>query len=211
MRQSAAAQQRASRAHLEASLHTALALQSAGEYRRWLLAYARFLAEQADAARLSEVCAALLGGGASAGDDVHMADADGGSGAGDTSGGGGSGWQPTVLGLQKRELLREVLREMSRNRGLQRTTQTYVDALAELERAAEAQAAAQAAAQAQAQAAAQAQAQAEAHAAAQAAAHQAAAQQATAAAAQQQQQQQLLAPADGLQPAMQPGGQPAAA
>ena len=195
VRQSSAAQQRASRAHLEASLHTALALQSAGEYRRWLLAYARFLAEQADAARLSEVCAALLGCGAGAGDDVPMADAEGGELDGGEGSASGGGWQPTVLGLQKRELLREVLREMSRNRALQRTTQTYVDALAELERAAAAQAAAAQAAAEQAAAA---------QAAEQQAALQAAAAAAAVAAPQQQQQQQQPAPADGLPPAAQP-------
>lgn len=154
VRQSAAAQQAASRAHLEASLSTALALQSPGEYRRWLLAYAAFLAEQADAARLSEVCTALLGGpgGAAGAGDVNMAEASGsGAAVGGNSSGGGSVWQPTVLGLQKRELLREVLKEMSRNRGLQRTTQTYLDALTELERAAAAAAAAAAAQPAAAQ------------------------------------------------------------
>ena len=62
--------------------------------------------------------------------------------AADGGGGEAGAWQPTVLGLQKWQLLREVLKEMSRNRSLQRTTQTYLDALTELERAAAAVAAA---------------------------------------------------------------------
>jgi protein HIRA/HIR1 len=131
------------RAHLEASLAAALALCSAGEYRRWLAAYARFLAEQADAGRLAEVCAALLGPVGSAaqawdgdGDgDARMADADGSAAGQAAAGDPGSAWQPCVLGLDKRALLQEVLREMSRNRALQRTTQTYNDALADLQRA----------------------------------------------------------------------------
>lgn len=124
-----------SRAHLEASLSTALALQSPQEYRRWLLAYARFLAEQGDAGRLAEVCASLLGGaGGGGGDDTDMAEA---AGSGGGEGGDAPAWQPAVLGLPKRDLLREVLKEMGRNRSLQRTTQTYLDALGELERAVE--------------------------------------------------------------------------
>jgi protein HIRA/HIR1 len=156
VRQTAAQQQLASRAHLEASLSTALALQSPQEYRRWLLAYARFLAEQADAGRLSEVCSALLGGGGGQlaageqGGDADMPDAAAASGSGGEAGAGAGcaadGWQPAVLGLPKRELLRDVLREMSRNRSLQRTTQTFLDALTEVERAAAAVSAAVAAA-----------------------------------------------------------------
>ncbi|KAL4452249.1 hypothetical protein ABPG75_007911 [Micractinium tetrahymenae] len=130
LRLGAAQQAAASRAHLEASLSTALALQSPQEYRRWLLAYARFLAEQADAGRLAELCSSLLGVDSSGGGD-------GDSEMGDAAGGGPPAWRPEVLGLPKRELLREVLKEMSRNRSLQRTTQTYLDALSELERAAQ--------------------------------------------------------------------------
>ncbi|PSC72094.1 HIRA isoform X1 [Micractinium conductrix] len=134
----AAQQALASRAHLEASLSTALALQSPQEYRRWLLAYARFLTEQGDAGRLEEVCAALLGsldggGGGGEGGDADMADGEAAGEAGG-SGGGSAAWQPAVLGLPKRVLLRDVLKEMSRNRSLQRTTQTYLDALADVER-----------------------------------------------------------------------------
>lgn len=135
LRMGALQQAVASRAHLEASLSTALALRSPQEYRRWLLAYARFLAEQGDAARLAEVCASLLGAsGSGDGGDAEMAEAAGGVGG---DGDGAPAWQPTVLGLPKRELLREVLKEMGRNRGLQRTTQAYLDALGELEQAAQ--------------------------------------------------------------------------
>ncbi len=153
VRQSTAAQALASRAHLEASLSTALALQSPHEYRRWLLSYARFLAEQGDAPRLGEVCTALLGGGsaAAAGGDAEMADADAADGADGAPAGGGEAageWQPTVLGLSKHELLGEVLKEMGRNRHLQRTTQPFLDALADLKKAEERAAAEAAAAEA---------------------------------------------------------------
>ncbi|EFN55015.1 hypothetical protein CHLNCDRAFT_134840 [Chlorella variabilis] len=103
----AAAAATASRAHLEASLSTALALQSAGEYRRWLLAYARFLADQGDAGRLGEVCSSLLGAGHGGGQqqagDVDMADAAAAAAAAAGPGGGddAAAWQPT-----RREALR---------------------------------------------------------------------------------------------------------
>ncbi|KAL4441231.1 hypothetical protein ABPG77_011468 [Micractinium sp. CCAP 211/92] len=145
----------ASRAHLEASLCTALALQSPQEYRRWLLAYARFLAEQGDAGRLAEVCASLLGDASGGGGSGGRGDTDMAEAAGASGGDGGElvAWQPAILGLPKRELLREVLKEMSRNRSLQRTTQTYLDALGELEKAVERQRQAAAAAAATAAAA----------------------------------------------------------
>lgn len=145
----------ASRAHLEASLSTALALQSPQEYRRWLLAYARFLAEQGDAGRLAEVCASLLGDASGGGGSGGRGDTDMAEAAGAAGGDGGElvAWQPAILGLPKRELLREVLKEMSRNRSLQRTTQTYLDALGELEKAVERQRQAAAAAAATAAAA----------------------------------------------------------
>lgn len=139
VRQSTAAQALASRAHLEASLSTALALQSPNEYRRWLLAYARFLAEQGDSPRLGEICSALLGGGstAAAGGDAEMADAEAAEGAAGDSGEAAAAWQPTVLGLSKHELLGEVLKEMGRNRHLQRTTQSFLDALSDTKKAEE--------------------------------------------------------------------------
>ncbi|PRW57352.1 uroporphyrinogen decarboxylase [Chlorella sorokiniana] len=156
VRQSTAAQALASRAHLEASLSTALALQSPAEYRRWLLAYARFLAEQGDSPRLGEVCSALLGGGsaAAAGGDAEMADAEAADGTAAAEGGEAAGaWQPTVLGLSKHELLGEVLKEMGRNRHLQRTTQSFLDALSDMKKAEERAAAAAAEAAAAAAAA----------------------------------------------------------
>ncbi len=47
----------ASRAHLEANMAAALALQSPAEYRRWLLTYARFLS---GGAALQLACGAAL-------------------------------------------------------------------------------------------------------------------------------------------------------
>lgn len=144
VRQSTAAQALASRAHLEASLSTALALQSPNEYRRWLLAYARFLAEQGDSPRLGEVCSALLGSGstAAAGGDAEMVDAEAAEGAAADGDEAAAAWQPTVLGLSKHELLGEVLKEMGRNRHLQRTTQSFLDALSDMKKAEERAAAA---------------------------------------------------------------------
>eukprot|EP00887_Chlorella_sp_A99_P002134 scaffold21.g2134.t1 len=127
---SAAQQRQASRCHLEANLAGALALRSQQEYRRWLVAYVRFLTEHGEHDRLAEVCDSLLGApqpSSGAGGGTALSDAAPSSGT----------WQPTVLGLSKWQLLRsDVLREVARNRHLSGLFSKYKDALAELEAAA---------------------------------------------------------------------------
>jgi protein HIRA/HIR1 len=113
-----AAQRALSRAHVEGSLAAAAALRSPDEYRRWLVTYARCLAEAGDAGRLSELCDSLAG--PAPGEEPVEGEEEGGA-QGEPADGARAPprWCPTVLGLSKRALLRgEVLREVARNRSL---------------------------------------------------------------------------------------------
>uniref|UniRef100_A0A3P9J0L2 Protein HIRA n=1 Tax=Oryzias latipes TaxID=8090 RepID=A0A3P9J0L2_ORYLA len=101
-------QQSMTMAFLENQLASALMLQSAQEYRYWLLIYARFLVNEGSEFRLRELCKELLG-------PVHKSAA--------------SSWEPTTLGLQKRELLREVLPVIGENLRFQRLFTEYQDQL----------------------------------------------------------------------------------
>uniref|UniRef100_A0A665U5T6 Protein HIRA n=1 Tax=Echeneis naucrates TaxID=173247 RepID=A0A665U5T6_ECHNA len=102
--------------HLQQSMHclpgepaaSALTLQSATEYRYWLLIYARFLVNEGSEYRLRELCKELLG-------PVHKSAA--------------TAWEPTALGLRKRELLREVLPVIGENLRFQRLFTEYQDQL----------------------------------------------------------------------------------
>uniref|UniRef100_A0A3Q1I3K7 Protein HIRA n=1 Tax=Anabas testudineus TaxID=64144 RepID=A0A3Q1I3K7_ANATE len=95
-------------AFLENQLASALTLQSAQEYRYWLLIYARFLVNEGSEYRLKELCKELLG-------PVHKSAA--------------TAWEPTTLGLHKRELLREVLPVIGENLRFQRLFTEYQDQL----------------------------------------------------------------------------------
>ncbi|KAL6779506.1 HIRA1 [Auxenochlorella protothecoides x Auxenochlorella symbiontica] len=120
----------ATRAHLEASLAAALALRSAEEYRSWLLKYASFLAEARDETRLRELCSDLLGppGPASRGAPPTGAM----DGVADPA--SSQGWEPRVLGLDKRDLLRSaLLPAIARNRELQSLAARFRDALDDLQ------------------------------------------------------------------------------
>lgn len=135
----------ASRAHLEANIAAALALQSAADYRRWLLTYARHLSAEADEPRLRELCSELLGPPRASGAGKASASAaagtsvqhDGGAASGADGAAGqrqqdaaAGVWQPTVLGIDKRELLRkEVLRDIGRNRANQRLVNEFTELL----------------------------------------------------------------------------------
>ncbi|XP_037633782.1 protein HIRA [Sebastes umbrosus] len=101
-------QQSMTLAFLENQLASALALQSAQEYRYWLLIYARFLVNEGSEYRLRELCKELLG-------PVHKSAA--------------TAWEPTTLGLRKRELLREVLPVIVENLRFQRLFTEYQDQL----------------------------------------------------------------------------------
>uniref|UniRef100_A0A665U466 Protein HIRA n=1 Tax=Echeneis naucrates TaxID=173247 RepID=A0A665U466_ECHNA len=101
-------QQSMTLAFLENQLASALTLQSATEYRYWLLIYARFLVNEGSEYRLRELCKELLG-------PVHKSAA--------------TAWEPTALGLRKRELLREVLPVIGENLRFQRLFTEYQDQL----------------------------------------------------------------------------------
>ncbi|XP_068165973.1 protein HIRA [Antennarius striatus] len=101
-------QQNMTLAFLENQLASALTLQSAQEYRYWLLIYTRFLVNEGSEYRLREVCKELLG-------PVHKSAA--------------TAWEPTTLGLLKRELLREVLPVIGENLRFQRLFTEYQDQL----------------------------------------------------------------------------------
>ncbi|CAM6104964.1 unnamed protein product [Calypogeia fissa] len=108
------------RGQLEFEMAVAVALQSADEYRRCLLAYARCLARDADTSRLRELCEELLGPP----DELD--------GVNDSS--PKRGWDPVILGLKKRELLKhDVLPAMASNRSIQRLLAEFVDLLVEVE------------------------------------------------------------------------------
>ncbi|XP_051113355.1 protein HIRA isoform X2 [Andrographis paniculata] len=108
------------RAHLEAQMASALALNSPNEYRQCLLSYVRFLAREADEARLQEVCENFLGppvGMVESGSDPKTA-----------------AWDPIVLGMSKHKLLREdILPAMASNRKVQRLLNEFMDLLSEYE------------------------------------------------------------------------------
>ncbi|KAL1544484.1 protein HIRA-like isoform X1 [Salvia divinorum] len=106
------------RAHLEAQLASALALNSPNEYRQCLLSYVRFLAREADESRLREVCENFLGppiGMAESGSDAKS-----------------PVWDPSILGMNKHKLLREdILPAMASNRKVQRLLNEFMDLLSE--------------------------------------------------------------------------------
>ncbi|KAF9358579.1 HIR complex subunit [Mortierella sp. NVP85] len=95
--------------HLENQLAAAQVLGSPSEYKQWLRCYVQRLADESSVARVEELCKFLLG-------PVYQ-------------GGDKSAWQPTILGFQKRELLRELLPVLSSNRSLQRIVKEYLSGL----------------------------------------------------------------------------------
>lgn len=107
------------RAHLEAQLASAQALQSPNEYRQCLLSYIRFLAREADESRLREICESFLG------PPTGMVEST-------SSDPKNPAWDPCVLGLKKHKLLREdILPAMASNRKVQRLLNEFMDLLSE--------------------------------------------------------------------------------
>ncbi|KAG0051915.1 HIR complex subunit [Gryganskiella cystojenkinii] len=96
-------------AHLENQIASARVLGSAIEFKQWLRCYAQRLADESAVGRVEELCKYLLG-------PIYL-------------GGERSGWEPTILGFQKRELLRELLPVLSSNRSLQRVVKEYLAGL----------------------------------------------------------------------------------
>nr|XP_024398569.1 protein HIRA-like isoform X2 [Physcomitrium patens] len=104
------------RVHLEVQMSSALALKSASEYSRCLVAYVRCLTKESDEARLRELCEELLGPVGPVGKLQS--------------------WKPDILGLSKRELLKEfVLPAMAANRAIQRLLNEFIDLVTECEAA----------------------------------------------------------------------------
>ncbi|KAG2500684.1 hypothetical protein HYH03_001450 [Edaphochlamys debaryana] len=166
---------RSEQALLETNLAAAAALQSASEWRQWLITYVRRLAADEDESRLRELIAELMGplrwspgthapAPASAttfgrtASALALAAAPAASSAPAPASAAASEpglgscvtgrWQPSMLGLDKRRLLREVvLKEVSKNRACQQLVAEVLDQLRAVEGPAAARAqAAQAAA-----------------------------------------------------------------
>ena len=117
--------------HLEHQLAAAREMGAANEYREWLRLYALALAQQHAVLRVRELCDHLLGP-LDALDIAAAATAGAGAVAAGGEGGGGA-WDPAVLGLSKRELLKEtVLPALATNRALQRLLSEYLETLQSL-------------------------------------------------------------------------------
>ncbi|KAF5833723.1 TUP1-like enhancer of split-domain-containing protein [Dunaliella salina] len=117
-------QNRATRAHLECNVASALVMQSQQEWRRWLQTYVRQLAGDEDEARLKEIINDLLG---------PMRWSPSSHGAASAH---GKGWEPKIFDLDKRQILRyDVLREVSRVRSpsMQSLATQSLEALKEAE------------------------------------------------------------------------------
>jgi len=97
-------QQSSTAVHLENQLSSCVALGSGKEYYFWLTTYVRYLSQAGFEARLREVCEELLG-------PPHRPVV-----TQDKS----SSWNPSILGYQKRNLLRELLPHIGTNIRLQR-------------------------------------------------------------------------------------------
>ncbi|BGO91897.1 hypothetical protein NBRC10512_007688 [Rhodotorula toruloides] len=104
-------------AHLETRIKAAQALDSPAEYRNFLLAYAKRLADEGLRSKAEELIKELLG------PIYHNPNRK------------EEEWSPTVLGLQKRDLLREVLRELAKQRTTTPLANEYQDLLKKVQTA----------------------------------------------------------------------------
>ncbi|GAM28763.1 hypothetical protein SAMD00019534_119390 [Acytostelium subglobosum LB1] len=93
---------------LEKQIWLAIVLESPNEYKHWMTTYVRFLANNGNQVRLQDLCNDLLGPSNSPRIDV---------------------WEPTILGLNKRDLLKELLPIIASNRNLQRMVGQYKESL----------------------------------------------------------------------------------
>ncbi|KIO18276.1 hypothetical protein M407DRAFT_160673 [Tulasnella calospora MUT 4182] len=96
--------------HLEAKLHAAEVLDSPQEYRTALLVYARRLADEGYRAKAEELIKELFG-------PMYWKP------------GKEEAWCPTVLGMQKRDLLRDVLPTFAKSKTLAKLGQDWQDTL----------------------------------------------------------------------------------
>ncbi|TPX42942.1 hypothetical protein SeMB42_g04932 [Synchytrium endobioticum] len=107
--------------HLEDMLASVLALKSAQEYKHWLHQYVRKLGDEGATAKVRELCDDLIGP-----PDVPSLPSSVSISSNITA---VIAWEPTILGMNKRDLLRELLPTLARSRNLQRVTALYEDRL----------------------------------------------------------------------------------
>ncbi|KAL8566416.1 hypothetical protein ACOMHN_011994 [Nucella lapillus] len=103
-------QQMSTLSHLENQMATCLALRSASEYRFWLETYIRYLVQEGLEEKLRTVCDDLLG-------PIFSRSA------------GSSVWQPSVLGMNKREFLQGILPTIGADLRWQRLYTEYQEQL----------------------------------------------------------------------------------
>jgi hypothetical protein len=119
-------QQGTTRRHLQHRLDCALVLKLPDEYLAWLRMLARFLAAEVNVACLRALCDGFLGPPSAHSTEPPPPPPPG-------AGPGCWSWQPCVLGMPKRTLLRqEVLPAMGTNRALQRMVTEYDATLADI-------------------------------------------------------------------------------
>ncbi|KAK4047050.1 HIR complex subunit [Microbotryomycetes sp. JL221] len=97
-------------AHLETRMKAAVSLDSPSEYKQFLLMYARKLNDESLRSKAEELVRELFG-------PIYYRP------------GKSEEWSPTVLGLNKRDLLKDVLRELGKNRALSSLVSEFADML----------------------------------------------------------------------------------
>jgi len=118
------------RRHLETLIGAAQVLNSPLEYKRWVTAYAEYLATEGDERTLRELCVSLLGPPR----PLSPAEKSASESAGLQLQDGLGPWKPTVLGLDKRALLRdEVMKAIAQGGNTQRLLAELLELLQEAE------------------------------------------------------------------------------
>eukprot|EP01132_Coremiostelium_polycephalum_P000598 gene598-744_t len=92
---------------LEKQIWLATVLESQKEFLHWIMTYTRYITNNGNITRLQELCTELLG-------PSNTLD---------------SIWQPTVVGIPKRDILKDILPIMAGNRNLQRLVGQFKDSL----------------------------------------------------------------------------------
>ncbi|KAG7385947.1 hypothetical protein PHYPSEUDO_000909 [Phytophthora pseudosyringae] len=118
-------QRNVTRSHLEHQVAAAVVLKNSAEYRYWIQAYARFLTHDEDVPRLDNLCAEMMG-------PFHAPSSP--SDCKDSNLDEGGEWDPMVLDLVKRDMLKtHILPTIAVNRALQRVVAKYQLMLSEVE------------------------------------------------------------------------------
>jgi len=107
--------------HLENQMACSLVMNSVSEYKYWLSLYVRKLTDEGALPKLNELTDDLLG-------PPHISSYNEGSARGTIL-----GWNPTILGIPKRQLLKDLLPVMSKNRALQRLVTRLSDSLEQIQ------------------------------------------------------------------------------